>query len=393
MTQDEAADIRRRCRALEDEVASLRSALAAVRADTAGAVAEPPETAFGRDFWREPAQIDDRLPEPDPERIDDAEFRLLADHLPILCWLARGDGYLYWYNRRWLDYCGTTQAAMAGWGWQTVHDPAALPRVSEVWAAAIATGAPFEMIFPLRGADGVFRSFLTRIVPLRDVSGKVARWFGVNTEIGAQVRAEAALRASEARLHRAQASGGIGVFSLDVADDTLHATPEFCRLFGLPLDARMSGDAMGWLILSGDRGLVSTSDSRRAGEAPPEVEYRIRRADTGALRWIARRGEFERDGEGRPLRFVGVVRDITLRKEAELRATDSARELRLITDALPVLIATVHGARPSRAARRASSSETASAPNAPNTRIGPVPSVRARLTTRASVNTPSATGG
>lgn len=73
-----------------------------------------------------------------------------------------------------------------------MHDPAALPRVSEVWAAAIATGAPFEMIFPLRGADGVFRPFLTRIVPLRAVSGKVARWFGVNTEIGAQVRAEAA---------------------------------------------------------------------------------------------------------------------------------------------------------------------------------------------------------
>lgn len=166
MSVDEVADLRQRNRALADEVEGLRAALAA-RAETDAAVAPADETAFGRAFWRAPARIDATLPDPDPARLDDAEFRNLADHLPILCWLARSDGYLFWYNRRWLDYCGTTQEAMAGWGWQAVHDPAELPRVKAVWAAAIATGEPFEMVFPLRGADGVFRPFLTRIVPLR----------------------------------------------------------------------------------------------------------------------------------------------------------------------------------------------------------------------------------
>ncbi|MCJ2048612.1 PAS domain-containing protein [Methylobacterium sp. J-070] len=339
MSADETADLRRRNRALAQEVERLRAALAADRAGTGVAVEPADETAFGRAFWHVSARIDTILSEPDPERIDDAEFRRLADHLPILCWLARSDGYLFWYNRRWLDYCGTTQEAMAGWGWRSVHDPAELPRVMEVWAASIATGAPFEMVFPLRGADGVFRPFLTRIVPLRDATGRVVRWFGVNAEIGAQARAEAALRASETRLHRAQEAGGVGIFSVDIASDTVHATPNFFRLYGLREQERLFTDAIIRLVNPEDAGIVSQPADRRAGLVARDVAYRIRRADTGEERWIARRGEFERDGAGRAVRFVGAVRDITDHKLAELRAEANERELRLVADALPVLIA------------------------------------------------------
>jgi PAS domain S-box-containing protein len=130
----------------------------------------------------------------DPARIDDVEFRLLADHLPILCWIANGDGYIVWYNRRWYEYTGATPAQMQGWGWRSVHDPATLPEVEARWAESIATGLPFEMQFPLQGADGVFRPFLTRIQPLRDGSGRVTRWFGVNTDVTDQRAAEKAFR-------------------------------------------------------------------------------------------------------------------------------------------------------------------------------------------------------
>ena len=60
---------------------------------------------------------------------------------------------------------------MEGWGWQSVHDPEVLPTVMERWTSSIATGEPFEMTFPLRGSDGVFRPFLTRVQPVRDMSG------------------------------------------------------------------------------------------------------------------------------------------------------------------------------------------------------------------------------
>jgi PAS domain S-box-containing protein len=108
--------------------------------------------------------------------------------------MADADGHIFWYNRRWYEYTGTTPEAVLGWGWQSVHDPEVLPKVVERWKASIATGKSFEMVFPLRGADAVFRPFLTRIVPVRDSSGAIARWFGTNTDIDEQKRTEDALR-------------------------------------------------------------------------------------------------------------------------------------------------------------------------------------------------------
>jgi two-component system CheB/CheR fusion protein len=130
------------------------------------------------------------------------QFRTLAESIPNLAWWANGDGYITWYNRRWYEYTGTTPEEMEGWGWQSVHDPEFLPMVLERWRASIATGEPFEMEFPLRGADGVFRTFLTRVQPLKDPAGRVIRWFGTNTDISAMKRAEEALRDSESRVRR-----------------------------------------------------------------------------------------------------------------------------------------------------------------------------------------------
>src|SRR3974390_871798 len=109
------------------------------------------------------------------------EFRLLADNMPVMCWIANASGYVYWYNRRWYEYTGTTPAAMQGWGWQEVHDPAILPEVLRRWDETIRTRRPFDMEFPLRGADGRYRRFLTRAYPLRDEAGQVVEWFGTNT--------------------------------------------------------------------------------------------------------------------------------------------------------------------------------------------------------------------
>lgn len=105
------------------------------------------------------------------------------DNLPELAWTARADGYIDYYNRRWYEYTGTTFEEMQGWGWEKVHDPSLLPKVVARWQASLKTGEPFEMEFTLRGADGIARWFLTRVVPMRDASGTIVRWFGTNTNI------------------------------------------------------------------------------------------------------------------------------------------------------------------------------------------------------------------
>ena len=117
-------------------------------------------------------------------RESEEQFRALADSIPQLAWMAEADGFIFWYNERWYDFTGTTSAQMEGWGWQSVHDAEMLPKVMERWQSSIKTGASFEMEFPLRrGADGKFRWFLTRVVPVCDADGRILRWFGTNTDI------------------------------------------------------------------------------------------------------------------------------------------------------------------------------------------------------------------
>ena len=133
-------------------------------------------------------------------RSSEQQFRTLADTIPNLAWMAHADGHVFWYNQRWYDYTGSTPRAMEGWGWQSVHDSEILPSVLEAWRHSIASGEPFEMVYPLRRADGAFRLFLTRVAPVRDNSEKIVRWFATSTDIDVQQRSEEALRRANCEL-------------------------------------------------------------------------------------------------------------------------------------------------------------------------------------------------
>ena len=137
-------------------------------------------------------------------RESEEQFRTLAEAIPQLCWMARGNGHIFWYNQRWYTYTGTTPEQMEGWGWQSVHDPATLPDVLERWKVSISTGEPFDMVFPLRGPGGVFRPFLTRVMPIKGAGGRVVRWFGTNTDVTELRNAQEALSAMSGKLIQAQ---------------------------------------------------------------------------------------------------------------------------------------------------------------------------------------------
>lgn len=129
-------------------------------------------------------------PPPKDAEESGSKFRALFDAMPQLGWFARPDGYIEFYNRGWYEYTGTTPEQMEGWGWRSVHDPELLPAVEQRWRHSIETGTTFELTFPLRRHDGVFRWFLTRVNPQRDEAGRIIRWVGINTDVDDQRRSE-----------------------------------------------------------------------------------------------------------------------------------------------------------------------------------------------------------
>ncbi len=297
---------------------------------------DDPLGEFQHRYWRSAPVLDEKLAALSANQIPEDQFKLIAENIPVACWIANGDGYIVWYNRRWHEYAGTTPAEMEGWGWQTVHDPEVLPAVMERWTQSIGTGDPFEMTFPLRGADGIFRPFLTRVQPVRDVTGDVVRWFGVNTEISAQQAAELALRESEERLQLVQAAGGIGSFDYDLQCDQAVCSEHWYELHGLPVGAPITLERMRSVVVPDDWLLVTQALQHAIAEhLPLSVEYRIKRADTGEVRWLSSSATLLVDPESRPWRYIGGVKDVTERTLAAQACVDSEERLRLVLDAAP----------------------------------------------------------
>ena len=117
-------------------------------------------------------------------------FRTLADNISQLAWMARPDGWIFWYNKRWFEYTGTTLEEMQGSGWQKVLHPQHARRVVEKSSHAFKAGERCEDMFPIRRKDGTYCWFLSSIIPIRDDAGNVTRWFGTNTDIEKQKEAE-----------------------------------------------------------------------------------------------------------------------------------------------------------------------------------------------------------
>src|ERR1043166_5728481 len=135
------------------------------------------------------------------ERIEAEEaLRDVIDTIPVIAFTDMPDGSNEFTNRSWQEYTGLSVKDASGWGWESTVHPDDIARFHEEWCAAVSAGTPFDNAARYRGADGQYRWFLVRAVPLRDERGNLLRWYGVLMDIEDRVHAEQALRESANRL-------------------------------------------------------------------------------------------------------------------------------------------------------------------------------------------------
>jgi PAS domain S-box-containing protein len=116
-------------------------------------------------------------------RQSEEQFRVLAQAVPHHVWTADHQGNLNWFNERVYVYSGRAPGSLDGEQWAQIVHPDDLPAVAETWAHAVSTGEIYETQFRIRAADGDYRWFLVRAVPVRGVDGTVLNWIGSNTDI------------------------------------------------------------------------------------------------------------------------------------------------------------------------------------------------------------------
>lgn len=237
-------------------------------------------------------------------------FHLIADRIPIICWMAAADGSIVWFNRRWYEYTGAAPGEAEGWGWRAIHHPDVLPEAERRWAESLESGDPIDMVVPLLGADGVYRPFLTRIEPARDSAGRITRWFGVNVDIAGETSARE-------RLQFALEAGRLGSWELDVQTRAYEAS-DLCKAnYGRAPDEPFGFDDLVATIHPEDRArMLETMDSAIRTGGDYDVEYRVLHP-SGDERWMHVRGRAAQSGGAR--RMAGVSLDVTERKKGEER--------------------------------------------------------------------------
>ncbi len=270
----------------------------------------------------------------DLKRAED-RVRLVINTIPTMVWTLQPDGTVDFVNQRSLDYSGLTLEEQLADPTSTLH-PEDLPRVMEKWLADLATGEASEDEMRMRRADGEYRWFLIRTVPLRDEHGNVVKWYGVSIDIEDRKQAEEALRSSEreqrhiaaqlererGRLVEAQEMAKIGSWEAELQSLNVIWSDQTHRIFETdPSRFHPTRPTFREFIHPEDRAkvdaaFVASLDKR----SPSTVEYRIVMPD-GRVKILEEHWQAFRDEEGKPVRVAGTCRDISerVRTEEELQ--------------------------------------------------------------------------
>jgi PAS domain S-box-containing protein len=131
-------------------------------------------------------------------------LRRAVDTTPAFIHTARPDGYLDYFNRGWLNFFGKSLEEVCGWRWTEVVHPEDVATLVQKWHAALASGEPLEVESRVRRADGSYRAFLHRKVPLRDEDGNIVKWFGSSIDIEDRKCAEQRMAEKASELERSE---------------------------------------------------------------------------------------------------------------------------------------------------------------------------------------------
>jgi PAS domain S-box-containing protein len=130
------------------------------------------------------------------------EARLIVETIPALVAVMTPAGGVEYVNRQVLEYFGRTLEELKKWGTTDAVHPDDLSGVVAAWQHAIETGQPYEIEHRIRRADGQYRWFQLRGLPLRDADGVVIRWYVALIDIDERKQAEVELCALKDRLYK-----------------------------------------------------------------------------------------------------------------------------------------------------------------------------------------------
>jgi PAS domain S-box-containing protein len=270
--------------------------------------------------------IDDQKRLQEELRAKELDARSLLDNMPGFLARISADGTPEIFNRPFLEYLGTTLEELKKWRTSDFVHPDDLAHTIEVFGNGISGGQPFDFQYRLRRFDGVYRWFQVRIVPVRNVEGRILHWNALVTDIEERKRAEEALRASEASLAQAQYLSRTGSFSWKVANDEIVWSEQLYRIFDFEPGTPVTIERINSRVHPDDLAAMIERVARaRISGGPFEYEHRLAMPD-GSVKYLMAMAQGSLNAEGK-LEYMGAVQDITTRRLSEEALAKARTEL------------------------------------------------------------------
>ena len=244
------------------------------------------------------------------------QLRRVINTIPALVNSALPDGSLDFVNERMVEYMGSSIGDLSGWNWAEIVHPDDLRPQAVAWRKALEGGQPMEAEVRMRGADGEYRWFLARNVPLRDDLGNIVRWYGTTIDIEDRKLVEAQLQRSEAYLAEAQRISHTGSLGWNVSSEEIYWSEETYNVFEIDRAVKPTLELIFQRTHPDDRDLVEQTIDRVIGAWEDfDIEHRLMMPE-GSIKHIHVVARALKTSSGE-LEFVGAVTDITERKQAE----------------------------------------------------------------------------
>jgi formate hydrogenlyase transcriptional activator len=268
-------------------------------------------------------------------RSSEQRLRLIIDSIPgHVCTLSAA-GEVQLLNRQVLEYFGKTTEELKNWATSDAVHPDDLPRVIDAWRRSVETGQPFEDEHRERRADGVYRWFQSRALPVRDTEGRISGWYMLLTDVDDRKRNEAALARAHDEIAKSETElrtiiDAIPqlITAIGADGNFLYANQAVLEYTGLTKEEMKLGNFREVFHLEDLERLRDARAAALSREVPFEYELRVRRNRDGQYRWFLVQYNPLRDERGEIIRWYATGTDIDDRKQAEERTRQENCALR-----------------------------------------------------------------
>jgi PAS domain S-box-containing protein len=258
-------------------------------------------------------------------------YRSLVNATSAIVWIADPYGAFMQPQPAWQAYTGQEFAAYRSWGWlNALHEDDRAPIAAE-WLRALDERSTYRSGGRIwHAASQRYRWFEVQAAPVFTAGGAVREWMGTITDIDDQRRTEIELQSTEARLALALEAAELGAWDIDLRSGRGLWSDALFRMLGHDPTPGNIVDRSLWdqTVYPDDVPAVREAARRAATDGSLfRPVHRIIRADTGEITWVQPAGRLVMDQTGHPIRFIGVLADITDRKRSE-------EHLRMLLDEL-----------------------------------------------------------